>query len=190
MIDFSDVSPCMAIVGRLCPWTKNDDYHTDGCPERYLHYLDYNAGMERAFHEVFCSVVFFGEVIHMCTGSEIPYLRFVLSGGPSDSYAEWRLGREGGHSSPRRSSPLPLDCRSLFQGIVECLVLPRHGYDFATLCRRAFLCNVPRCSRLDCRSGPLRPKSELSCLHQGRFAPVVPGQTWSKSWKLASKYGV
>ena len=47
----------MELVHRFCPWTLSDSYHSDGSPERYLHYVDYNAGMERAFREVLCSVV-------------------------------------------------------------------------------------------------------------------------------------
>ena len=48
---------CMERVGRICPWALSDSYHSDHSPDRYLHYLDYNVGIEKAFREVLCSVV-------------------------------------------------------------------------------------------------------------------------------------
>ena len=45
-----------ARVEKVCPWCLSASYHGDHSPDRYLHYLDYNVGIEMAFREVLCSV--------------------------------------------------------------------------------------------------------------------------------------
>ena len=54
--DGSDIGRLEA-VARLCPWTESPSYPADNSPDRYLHYLDYNVGIEKAFREVLCSAV-------------------------------------------------------------------------------------------------------------------------------------
>lgn len=43
-------------VGLVCPWCLEPGYHADNSPDRYLHYLEYNMGIEKAFREVLSSV--------------------------------------------------------------------------------------------------------------------------------------